>query len=68
MNGLRRRILIAGISLMGAVTLPLAAQDLLWPPQVGQPYPNLELTDAAGKTVRLSSFKGKVLISPLLKP
>jgi hypothetical protein len=33
-----------------------------WPPQVGQPYPDLELLDHRGKTVRLSSFRGKVLV------
>lgn len=33
-----------------------------WPPQKGKPYPDLELQDASGKRVRLSSLKGKVLL------
>ena len=33
-----------------------------WPPVVGNAYPDLTLQDAAGRTVALSSFKGKVLL------
>lgn len=33
-----------------------------WPPRKGEPYPDLELQDASGKKVRLSSLKGKVLL------
>ncbi len=33
-----------------------------WPPELGKPYPDLELVDQTGKKVRLSSFKGKVLL------
>lgn len=34
----------------------------VWPPRVGEPYPDLELVDQTGKLVRLSSFKGSVLL------
>ena len=33
-----------------------------WPPQVGEPYPDLRLRDPSGRYVRLSSFRGKVLL------
>ncbi len=33
-----------------------------WPPVLGQAYPDLKLTDQNGKTVQLSSFKGKVIL------
>ncbi len=33
-----------------------------WPPRVGQPFPDLRLRDQDGELVRLSSFKGKVLM------
>jgi cytochrome oxidase Cu insertion factor (SCO1/SenC/PrrC family) len=40
-----------------------------WPPQLGQPYPDLELVDQTGQKTRLSSFKGKViLIEPVGMP
>ena len=34
----------------------------VWPPSVGQMYPDLELKDHNGETVHLSSFRGKVLL------
>ncbi len=37
-----------------------ALQD--WPPTLGNPYPDIELRDSSGEPVRLSSFKGKVLL------
>jgi len=33
-----------------------------WPPRLGKAYPDLEFLDANGQVVRLSSFKGKVLV------
>lgn len=38
------------------------AENKPWPPRVGQAYPDLQLVDANNKPVRLSSFKGKVLV------
>lgn len=34
----------------------------IWPPQVGELYPDLELRDTSGERVSLSSFRGKVLL------
>ena len=33
-----------------------------WPPVVGQRYPDLELKNAQGETVQLSSLEGQVLL------
>lgn len=33
-----------------------------WPPQKGLPYPDLKLLDQTGRSVSLSSFKGKVIV------
>ena len=33
-----------------------------WPPAVGRPYPDLELLDESGTPVRLSRFRGSVLL------
>jgi len=38
------------------------APSFEWPPKLDQAYPDLELVDQTGATVRLSSFKGKVII------
>lgn len=37
-------------------------QNVSWPPQLSQPYPDLELIDHRGNKVKLSDFKGKVII------
>jgi hypothetical protein len=36
--------------------------NVSWPPQVDEPYPDLQLLDYRGKRVRLSDFKGKVIL------
>ena len=33
-----------------------------WPPRLSEPFPDLELIDNRGQRVRLSSFKGKVIL------
>ena len=33
-----------------------------WPPAAGETYPDVELMDHRGELVKLSSFKGKVLL------
>jgi hypothetical protein len=33
-----------------------------WPPQVGQRYPEVEMTDQTGKVIRLSDFKGRIIV------
>jgi hypothetical protein len=42
--------------------LPVQALPFAWPPKLGKPYPDLELVDQSGALVRLSSFKGKVIL------
>lgn len=39
-----------------------SGKKITWPPEIGKPYPDLELVDAKGNMVRLSDFKGKVLV------
>lgn len=39
-----------------------SGKTVAWPPQVGKPYPDLELVDSRGEMVRLSDFKGKVIV------
>jgi len=50
-------------------TLTLAGCDVsssplsfTWPPEVGQPYPELALRGLDGEVVRLSDHRGKVLL------
>jgi len=38
------------------------AVESMWPPQLGEPYPDLTLTDPDGRAVALSSFKGRVIL------
>ncbi len=33
-----------------------------WPPRIGATYPDLELVNRAGETLRLSQFRGKVIL------
>ncbi len=37
-------------------------QPSVWPPQLNQPYPNLELIDQDGQKFKLSDLKGRVII------
>ena len=37
-------------------------KEIAWPPRLGEAYPDLELTDLSGDKVRLSDFRGRVLI------
>jgi hypothetical protein len=38
------------------------ATGIEWPPKVGAPYPDVTLIDQDGKHVKLSSFKGSILL------
>ncbi|MBC7918774.1 MAG: thioredoxin family protein [Rhodoferax sp.] len=59
-------------SLLSSVFLGLASIALAFSaqaaPVVGQPAPDFSLTDAAGKTVRLSDFKGKHVVLEWTNP
>lgn len=44
-----------------ALLAPVLGQPS-WPPQVGQPYPDLNLVNQDGKKTKFSSFKGKVIL------
>lgn len=48
-------------TLAGASPSPLAYLSP-WPPEIGKSYPDLELLGADGKKVKLSEFKGSVLL------
>ncbi|TAL38778.1 MAG: hypothetical protein EPN97_03485 [Alphaproteobacteria bacterium] len=45
----------------GKVTLA-NGKTVSWPPQKGQPYPEIELVDRTGKIVKLADFKGKIIV------
>lgn len=53
----KRYAQLAGDLTESAKPLPFA-----WPPEVGQPYPDLQLVDDKGQAVSLASYKGKVLV------
>ena len=50
----------AEVTNSSVATPPRAGVD--WPPQLDQPYPDLELINHAGQSVRMSDFKGKVIV------
>jgi hypothetical protein len=51
------------VSAVGQGKVTLAnGKTVSWPPQKGQPYPEIELVDRTGKIVKLADFKGKVII------
>ena len=45
---------------------PKKPVKIIWPPKLGEPYPDLELADHTGKVIRLSDFRGKVLIVEMI--
>lgn len=38
------------------------ALDFAWPPVVGQPFPDIELISHTGEMIKLSNFRGKVIL------
>ena len=38
----------------------------VWPPRLGEPYPDLHLVDQTGHVTALSSFKGRVLLVEMI--
>lgn len=56
-------------ALLGGMGLGAPEPEFTWPPQVGQPYPDLQLYDQEGNLSRLADFRGKViLIEPIGMP
>ena len=51
---------------IGGAVVFFAARSLLaernWPPTLDQPFPDIALIDQTGQAVRMSSFKGKVVL------
>ncbi len=45
-----------------ASTVSTSAPTHIWPPRVGEPYPDLKLRTPQGDRVALSTYKGKVLL------
>ena len=41
---------------------PVAVPDHIWPPRVGEAYPNLQLRNSLGERVALEAFKGRVIL------
>ena len=63
----RHSIALAGVSALLAALLMLPGQARP-APAVGQAAPDFSLTDTAGKTVRLSDFKGKHVVLEWTNP
>jgi hypothetical protein len=56
-------------ALLSSVGVGEPCSEFTWPPQVGEPYPDLELVDQEGHVTRLSDFRGKlILIEPIGMP
>jgi hypothetical protein len=56
------RLVIAVVLLAGCSREPEKPAGPEWPPKLDKPYPDLELVDQAGQKVKLSSFKGRVIL------
>ena len=41
---------------------PSARPEHVWPPQVGAPYPDLELRTPSGDRIALSSYRGRIIL------
>jgi hypothetical protein len=48
--------------LQAAATMSPGRAPVTWPPRLGEAYPDLVLVDQTGQPVRLSSFKGSVIL------
>lgn len=49
-----------------ALAAPVESANVAWPPVPGKAYPDLSLLDGSGNVVRLSRFKGKlILLEPI---
>jgi hypothetical protein len=48
--------------LQAQAAMETARVGITWPPRLGAAFPDLELMDSSGQRVRLSSFKGKLML------
>ena len=54
---------------LGLLAPPASLAEHIWPPLVGEKYPDLELTDHRGRRFKLSSLRGKlILVEPVGMP
>ena len=53
------------VSWTGRRSVDQAAAGNVWPPRVGEPYPDLTLTNQFGEPVRLRDLQGKVILVEL---
>ena len=56
------RVLVTALAVVLGTALPVSCAPPNWPPQVGQPYPDLEFVNHDGRAIRMSDFKGRVLL------
>ena len=56
------RVLVTALAVVLGTALPVGCAPPNWPPQVGQPYPDLEFVNHDGRAIRMSDFKGRVLL------
>ena len=47
---------------LAATSEPSPNEQLAWPPRVGDPFPDLQLTSLDGQPVNLSRYQGKILV------
>ena len=64
MSSLLRPVALLGLLVAKALAAcsPQGELPYPWPPVAGEGYPDLELQDFRGESVRLSSFRGKVIL------
>lgn len=59
---------VAVLAILGVVTAGMlftsgsSQAEVAWPPRAGQGFPDVQLVDQAGASVRLSRFRGKVIL------
>ncbi len=54
---------VLGVAAGATFLTPRSSQaEVAWPPRAGQPFPDVQLVDQTGKTVKISSFRGKVIL------
>lgn len=57
-----KRSLSAGLIFLTTLALVGCDERAPWPPQLGKPFPAIEFTNYDGRKIRMSDFKGKVVL------